>query len=422
MEYGKEKAITMSKWKKIVNIILTVVIAAVLVVPVFADEIYDAKQKQRELEKQLSESESRLAELRENVTQAQNAVDEIDAQISQVEAVINDYEVQKGDLELKISELQAQIDEKQVQIGHEYEMMSKRIRFLYENLGNSYIEAFLTSETFADALNKIQYLIELSDYDRKQMEALQKLQDAIQADRDAVQSQKDEIETLISAQNDQKVVLDGMLEVKAEALGVAKNAEANEAEQNAAIAGMLAEQKETVDALVAEYNARIAAEMAANGGVVPVDSGGMIWTGGDFLWPLPAPFGSDHISSWYGGRMDPFGGGYVDYHNGIDIWAYCNTPIYAVLPGTVVMSSDGWNGGCGNYTVIYHGGNLYTEYMHQNSRAVSVGQTVGQGEVIGYVGTTGSSTGYHLHIGVCISDHGFDYSCRVDPAPYLGLY
>ena len=85
------------------------------------------------------------------------------------------------------------------------------------------------------------------------------------------------------------------------------------------------------------------------------------------------------------------------------------------------MSSDGWNGGCGNYTVIYHGNGIYTEYMHQNYRVVSVGQTVAQGEVIGYVGTTGSSTGYHLHLGVVVSDHGFDTSCRQDPAAYLGV-
>ena len=126
--------------------------------------------------------------------------------------------------------------------------MSKRIKFLYENVGNSYVEAFLTSETFADALNKVQYLIELSDYDREQMEALQKLQDGIKADQDEVEAEKGEVEALISAQNDQHAVLDGMLAVKAEALGVAQDAEANAEEQNAAIAQMLEEQKETVTA------------------------------------------------------------------------------------------------------------------------------------------------------------------------------
>ena len=407
----------MSKLKKIVNIILVIAIGVVLVLPTFADDIYEAKQKQRELEQQLADSESRLAELKDKVAKAQQAVDEIDAQISAVEAVINDYETQKGELESKIAELQKQIDEKQVAIEYEYGLMSKRIRFLYENLGNSYVEAFLTSETFSDALNKVQYLIELSDYDREQMEKLQKLQDAIKEDQDEVEAEKEEVEVLIEAQNEQKVVLDDMLAIKAEALGVAQQEEANEEEQNAAIEAMLADQRETVNALVEEYNRQIMEQGGITG-----DAGSMIWTSGQFLWPLPSPYYSNYITSWFGWRSDPFGGGYSSYHSGIDIGAPCNTPIMSVLDGTVVISGDGWNGGCGNYTVVYHGGGLYTEYMHQNYRIVSVGQHVSQGEVIGYVGTTGSSTGYHLHIGTVVSDHGFDYTCRVDPGPYLGLY
>lgn len=403
----------MSKWKKVINILLIIGITGVLVFPTMADDISDAKQRQQELEQQLEDSEALLEELRENVTKAQQAVDEIDSQIAEVEAVISDYELQKADLQMKIDELQAQIDDKQVQIEYEYSLMSKRIKFLYENLGNSYVEAFLTSETFADALNKVQYLIELSDYDREQMNLLQELQDGIRKDQSEVEVEKEEVDSLISAQNDQHAVLDGMLAVKAEALGVAQNEEANAEAQNAAIAQMLEEQKETVEALVEEYNRKLKEEQEAAGGAVQ--------TGGSFLWPLPAPYLSNYITSWYGYRSDPFGGGYSDFHGGIDIGAPCNTPIYAVLPGTVIMSSDGWNGGCGNYTVIYHGNGLYTEYMHQNYRVVSVGQTVGQGETIGYVGTTGSSTGYHLHIGVVVSDHGFDYSSRVSPAPYLGL-
>ena len=151
-----------------------------------------------------------------------------------------------------------------------------------------------------------------------------------------------------------------------------------------------------------------------------VNAADLINMGGEFLWPLPAPYGQDYISSHYGIRSDPFGGG-SDFHSGIDIAAPCDTPIMAVLDGEVIFSADGWNGGCGNYTIIDHGNGLYTEYMHQNVRAVTVGQRVSKGEVIGYVGTTGSSTGFHLHIGVVTSDHGFDYSARTDPSPFLGL-
>lgn len=401
------------KVKRIIQVFLIIAIVCAMMVPAFADEIYDAKQKQRELEQELRDSEDRLSDLKDKVAKAQQAVDEIDAQIAQVQEIINGYEVQKADLQTKIDELQKQIDEKQVEIEYEYSLMSLRIQFLYENLGDSYVEAFLTSDDFSDALNKVQYLIELSDYDREQMEKLQKLQDKIQDDQDAIKEQKDEIVALIDAQAEQKAVLDEMLAVKAEALGVAMEEEEKAREQNAYIEQMLEEQKDVVNELVKEYNQE-------HGG--SADAGSLIWTSGDFLWPLPSPYYSNWISSWYGWRPDPFGGGFSSFHNGLDLGVPCNTPILSVLDGTVVISGDGWNGGCGNYTVIYHGGNLYTEYMHQNYRVVSVGQRVSQGEVIGYVGTTGSSTGYHLHFGVVASDHGFDYTCRVDPCPYLGLY
>ena len=195
-------------------------------------------------------------------------------------------------------------------------------------------------------------------------------------------------------QEDQRKVLDEVLEVKDQLVDEYRNAAAIEAEQNAFINQQLTEQKEVVNQLIKDYE----------------KEHGYIPSNGSFCWPLAAPFDQNWITSWYGWREDPFGGGFTSWHGGLDIGAYCDTPIYAVLDGQVIISSDGWNGGCGNYTVIYHGSGLYTEYMHQNYRAVEVGDYVSRGQVIGYVGTTGSSTGYHLHIGVVQCDWGFDCS------------
>ena len=408
----------MKKLKNAVRIAIIIAILAMIACPsVYADDIYEAKQRQQELEQELEESQSKLEELRDAVASAKAEVDQIDGQIAQVEAVITDYQNQSDQKQLEIEDLQSQIEQKQQEIDAEYESMSKRIKFLYENMDNSYLEVFFTSESFADALNKIQYQLDLTNYDRMQMEKIKGLQAEIKEKKTAVEAEKAAIDELKQAQLDQKAVLDEMLVVKAEALSNAKDAEARQAEQNAYLAGLVAEQKEVVEQLVREYEEKRKKELEEQG-----MNGSYVPSTGSFLWPLPYPYDSRWISSWYGYREDPFGGGYVSYHSGLDIGAPLNTPIFAVLDGQVVLSADGWNGGCGNYTVIYHGGGLYTEYMHQNIRNVSVGQYVVQGEVIGYVGTTGSSTGYHLHLGVVISDHGFDYTQRVDPAPYLGLY
>lgn len=409
----------MKLFKKLSYVILSLVIAGVLIIPAFGvekEDISEAKNKQAELEQQLEDSEALLEELRQNVEKAKQEVEEIDGQIATVEAVISDYQAQEADLQVRIEELQAQIDQKQLEINHEYDLMKLRIKFLYENLDSSYAEVILTSESFADALNNVQYLLDLTEYDREMMNKLQQMQDDIRADQSKVEDEKYEVEVLLEAQNEQKVVLDGMLQVKAEALGVAMDAEANVEEQNAAIAAMIEAQKETIDALVKEYNETHPIVPPTPGGGVDINA--VIMTSGAFAWPLPSPYGTGYITSHFGWRSNPFGGGGGDFHGGLDIGAPCDTPIFAVLDGQVIISQDGWNGGCGNYTVIYHGGGLYTEYMHQNYRIVSPGQTVGKGEVIGYVGTTGSSTGYHLHLGVVASDHGFDTSLRTNPLAF----
>ncbi len=395
----------MKRILRIVGVILAVAVAIVFIAPgVKGDELSDAKARRNEIQQELQSSEARLQELKNNVANAKQAVEEIDAEIAEVQAIIDEYQAQSDEKQKKIDKLQKQIDEKQKQIDKEYENMKLRIQFLYENMGNSYLEAFFSSDTFADAINRIQYLLELNNYDRAEMEKLKEMQDYIKQEQAVVQQEQDEILELKAAQDDQMAVLDEILAVKAEALGDALNEEAIQKEQNEYLQSLLSEIKQEILSLTSSYD-------EASGGYVP--------TSGSFLWPLASPYGPNWITSPYGYRDDPWGSGAIQFHNGLDVGAPGGTLIYAVDDGQVVISQDGWNGGCGNYTVIYHGGGVYTEYMHQSRRAVSVGQYVSQGEVIGYVGTTGNSTGCHLHFGVMLYNIG---GTRVDPGPYLGLY
>lgn len=132
------------------------------------------------------------------------------------------------------------------------------------------------------------------------------------------------------------------------------------------------------------------------GGIISPDTG---WEGtGIFQWPLPEDF---PITSYFGNRKDPFTGE-PSYHDGTDIAAPAGTPILAAADGTVEIanSTDAWGGGYGYYVKIRHNGSLETLYAHCSSICVSAGQKVKQGEVIAYVGTTGNSTGNHLHFEV----------------------
>ncbi len=166
------------------------------------------------------------------------------------------------------------------------------------------------------------------------------------------------------------------------------------------------------DRIAAELAAAAAAEAAAaaaaanaNGGSAAASDQGPTGNG-TFIRPIPGA----GITSGFGYRTDPITGA-QGLHSGIDFGASCGTPIKAAGSGTIL--SAGWNGGYGNATIINHGGGLATLYGHQSQIAVSVGQSVQQGEVIGYVGTTGRSTGCHLHFEVRINGN------PVDPSGYL---
>ena len=149
---------------------------------------------------------------------------------------------------------------------------------------------------------------------------------------------------------------------------------------------------------------------------VTVKSEELTFLGGIFdYFPLTG-FGKDNISSMFGARNHPISGA-AENHCGIDIAAPTGTQIHAADDGVVIISNYG--DGTGNYIVIDHGDGIYSEYMHQSVRIAEVGDIVKAGDVIGLVGSTGDSTGPHLHFGVIESKDGFDYTKRVDPYPYL---
>ena len=131
------------------------------------------------------------------------------------------------------------------------------------------------------------------------------------------------------------------------------------------------------------------------------------YSGGKLGWPCPS---SSRITSPYGYRILY---GVRDFHTGIDIGAVQGSNICAAESGTVILANYGWNGGYGNYIIISHGNGITTRYAHASQLYVSAGQTVSRGQVIAAVGTTGNSTGSHLHLEIRIK------GVAVNPQKYL---
>ena len=138
---------------------------------------------------------------------------------------------------------------------------------------------------------------------------------------------------------------------------------------------------------------------------------GVVAGKGDFQWPLPAPYGKDWITDTAGARWNPYTHMYENAHGAIDIGAPAMTPIYAAADGTVTLST--WHDSYGNFVKIDHGNGWATLYAHQTQRAAVVGQHVSAGDLIGYVGTTGDSTGNHLHFEIRYQEN------RLDPLQFF---
>jgi murein DD-endopeptidase MepM/ murein hydrolase activator NlpD len=219
--------------------------------------------------------------------------------------------------------------------------------------------------------------------------------DDAQSDLKKEQAKAQEAEQAAAAERDR------VTQLRAQADDEREQAVAAEAEEQQLIEGIRARKAEfeaEYSAVQAEIDAQIAAAAASRGNPTPTAASGR--GNGRFLLPVNAP-----VTSPFGPRTQPVSGA-SRVHPGVDLGASMGTPIKAAADGTVVMA--GPNGGYGNWTLIDHGGGLATGYGHQSSIGVRVGQHVSRGEVIGRVGSTGTSTGPHLHWEVRVNGNPVD--------------
>ena len=268
--------------------------------------------------------------------------------------------------------------------------MQKRIQFMYENGDSQMLDMLLNSKSISDFLNKAEYITELSSYDRKMFNKLKKTQSDIETAQANLKDEKHDLLALREHQQSEQASLKKLEASKKKELSgyddLIKDTEASEKR----IAGEIAAQQAAIAAAEAAENSYN--KTASN---TPKYKGSKGTPGGGWTWPVPS---SHTITSEYGYRSDPFGGSGGGFHSGIDIGAPAGTPIVAAASGTVAWSS--FSSSAGNWIGISHGNGVVSVYMHMSARIAKAGQHVNKGQTIGLVGTTGSSTGNHLHFGV----------------------
>ena len=275
--------------------------------------------------------------------------------------------------------------------------MKLRIQFMYENGQDSYLEMLLSSGSVAEFLNSAEYIAQIQSYDREKLDVYeQTVLDITEMEAQLEQDYKD-LETLkATVETEKENVAALMRQKEVELAGIEADISDALDEEEYYKAEIQAQEE-----LIAEIK-RIEAERLAAG-----DSDNP-YNGGAFTWPVPSSY---RVTSDYGPRVSPTAGASSN-HKGIDIGAPYGSNIVAAADGKVTTVK--YSSSAGNYVMLSHGGGLYTVYMHCSSTAVTVGQEVAAGDVIAYVGSTGISTGNHLHFGVSLN------GSYVSPWNYLG--
>ena len=388
----------MKFWKKLLCVII-----CISIVFAFPAETAWATTNDsiREKEAEIAEAKKEVETLKSGLTDVEKLKKELEQSKNDLNAYVTQLDTQLSDIQSKISEYNKLIEEKENEIvvtteelnaaiakqEEQYEAMKERIKFMYEKGDTLYMEIIFSSSSFSDTMNKADYIEALSAYDRNQLdeyvrtrelialckEELESEKEVLDEARIAVEAEEAAISTLISEKEAQIVAVSSDISTKEAAI---KEYEDMIADENAQIAAL--------EKAVAEEKARLA---AANANARTYD-------GGMFAWPCP---GYKRISDEYGNRMHPTLG-IEKFHNGIDLAAASGTSILAAYDGDVVAAD--YSSSMGNYIMIDHGGGLYTIYMHASALYVSKGQSVYKGQTIAAVGSTGRSTGPHLHFSV----------------------
>lgn len=358
------------------------------------DALSDAQDEKKQLQSNLSAAQAMKKELENAKTALTGDVVELDSQMSEVSndllEVQNLLDTKEAELEKTTKELaQAKID-----VEKQYEDMKLRIKFMYENGTMSYIQILLSSGSFSELLNKAEYIEQVSEYDRNMLQTYQDNRDKITRLEKDLKDQKEVLEQVKGDVEAKQTEMAGLISDKQSEIEGYESDIQNKEEAIKEYEAMIAEQDSTIKALEASVAAAKAKRAQMTVSDNSANAADQPHYGGAFVWPAPS---YTRISDDYGYRTHPILG-IQQFHSGVDMAAPSGSSILAAADGTVVAAT--YNATMGNYVMIDHGNGLYTIYMHASALYVSSGQSVSAGSTIAAVGSTGRSTGAHLHFSV----------------------
>lgn len=365
----------------------------------YADNLQENKQKLNDVNSNMQQKKKDLQNVQGQQKDIQNQIVSIQSNLIDTQKKLDDTNKNIGKIENNIKIVTDQLNAEQKKLDDENSIFKKRTVAMYESGPTGYLGILLDSNSFMDFISRYQIIKRLVAFDvnlikdmDSQKQVIQKKQDDLAYQKKNLVLAKGEIEQRKRDINIQLASRSGLLRQLN-----------NKASETKSQINSLSEESEQLDSIIRNLQKQQEAKAAKAAPTYASSGTNVNYSGGKLLWPVPS---CSLITSPFGSRLNPFTGTYGDFHPGIDIGAGYGSTVVAAADGTVILA--GWFGGYGNCVIIDHGSGVSTLYGHNSQLLVSEGQHVKRGQAVSLSGSTGSSTGPHVHFGVMVNGNWVD--------------
>lgn len=378
----------MKKYKALRIFLIFIICTFMITYYVFGETVEELQTQKEEITTKIEDTNNQLSAVQDNINAVTVQLEKLNKQIAKYQEELNESNIKVAQTQMSVDAITTDLQEAEKKYTHQKSLLEQRMVAMYEAGDTVYLDVLLSSTSIEDFLSKFYYLSKMAAYDQKLMKEVSNAKQDIAAKKILLErklakltEEKQNNEKLLVTFENTKVVRNSYLsELTDKEKGFQERLELYENDIDELEKKIL---KATLENISQEY------------------------IGGELAWPTP---GYTTITSGYGMRIHPIFGVYR-LHTGVDIGAPLGSPTIAVNDGIVILAS--YSPSYGNYVMIDHGGGVVTLYAHASKICVEEGEKVKKGDLIMLVGSTGWSTGPHLHFEVRIDGK------KYDPLPYI---
>jgi len=361
------------KYKRMISLFIAILFVFSTVFQVYAQSISDLKKQQSEIQSQIEQTKKELESMQSESKTVENQIKELDLKISNAQSELDSVEKELEIINANIEKAEKDLEEAEKNIADKTETFNQRLRVMYKNGNVGYLEVLLSSGDIKDFLSRQTMIESIAEQDKELLQYMKEQRDIVEQKKVELEAQRASVEITKSKLESRKRDLETVSRQKEDLMGrLVKDIDAYEKEYDK----------------LNDYAKQIESK------IVELQRNTNSYSGGVMLWPVE---GYSRISSSFGYRIHPVFN-VQKLHTGIDIPAPTGTAVRAASDGIVIYAD--WLGSYGKAVMIDHGSGIVTLYAHNSSILVSEGETVSRGQSIAKIGSTGVSTGPHLHFEV----------------------